>query len=93
MDDGVIVLPERLDIAAAGDLRARVLGGTGDLVLDARAVNLIATPALQVLMAARDHQSARGKALDITHMSDGFRNCLKTLGVPPARLLTAGGVQ
>lgn len=88
MDDGIIVLPARVDIAAAGTLRERILSGSGDLVLDAGAVNLVATPAVQVLMAARDHQQAQGHALRITHMSTGFRACLATLGVTTARLMT-----
>lgn len=93
IEDGVIVLPARIDMSVAGALRDTILSTPGDIALDAGSVNLIATPAVQVLMAARDHQRAQGKTLQITNMSDGFYSSLATLGITADRLLTAEDVR
>lgn len=88
--DGVFILKERLDIAGAEALRAAILAADGDLTVDAGSVHLLTTPGLQVLMAGRDHQAARGHALRVEPVSAGFRACLRTLGVPLERLQTGG---
>ncbi|SDZ46569.1 STAS domain-containing protein [Jannaschia faecimaris] len=89
--DGVIVLPERVDISAADALRDLVLADTRDLTFDAGTVALVTTPGLQVMMAARDHQKARNKTMRIVAPSTGFCACLQTLGVPIERLQTGEG--
>lgn len=90
--DGVIVLPDRMDIAAAGILRDTVLGETRDLVLDAAGVSVVTSPALQVLMATRDHQHANDKSVAISNPSSGFVASIRILGVSLSRLETGGGV-
>ncbi|CTQ50669.1 STAS domain-containing protein [Jannaschia donghaensis] len=87
--DGTIVLPERMDIGVAVALRDMVLSKTRDLILDASGVNVVMTSALQVLMAACDHQRSNDKTLAIANASRGFMASLKTLGVPFERLHTA----
>lgn len=87
---GVIVLPDRLDLGAAKRLRQACLDASGDIDIDAGAVTVATTPAFQVLMAARDRQAARGLALRLEHVSDGFASCAATLGIPLARLRTTG---
>lgn len=87
--DGVIVLPDRLDIGAAARLRDAVLAATGDVSLDAGAVSMITTPGLQVVMAARDHLRADGRRLTLRNVSSGFSACAATLGVPLDRLATS----
>lgn len=86
-----IVLPDRLDIGAAQRLREACLAAPADIAIDAGAVTVATTPALQVLMAARDHQRARGQALRFVRVSPGFAACAATLGVPLARMQTPGG--
>lgn len=88
--DGVFILKERLDIAGAEALRDALLSAKGDVRVDAGSVSLLTTPGLQVLMAGRDHQAARGHALRISPVSAGFLACLRTLGVPLERLQTGG---
>lgn len=87
--DGAIVLPARMDIAAAGVLRDAVLARTRDLVLDASDVTLLTSPALQVLMAARDHQREGNRTIRIVDPSPGFASSIAMLGVPLDRLQTA----
>ncbi|WP_179379999.1 STAS domain-containing protein [Jannaschia marina] len=87
-----IVLPERLDMAAAIRLRDDLLARAGDLALDASAVVHVTTPGLQILMAARDHQGAQDRALAITAPSSGFLDAIGTLGVSLDRLRTGGPV-
>lgn len=88
--DGLMVLPERMDISAAKKLRDAVLAETGDLVLDARAVALVTTPALQVLMAVRDHQAANDRSVIIQAPSLGFTDAIRMLGTTLDRLQTGG---
>lgn len=89
-EDGVILLPERMDIIAAGLLRTTILAEACDLVLDASEVAMMTTPAIQVVMAARDHQQEQGNSLRIEAPSPGFTAAAKTLGVPLDRMQTAG---
>lgn len=88
--NGPFILKERLDISGAEALRAVILAADGDLTIDAGAVSIVTTPGLQVLMAGRDHQASKGHALHLRPVSDGFRACLRTLGVPLDRLRTGG---
>ena len=87
---GAFVLRERLDIAGAEALRDAILTADGDLTVDAGAVALLTTPGLQVLMAGRDHMAAQGHALQVAPVSQGFRACLRTLGIPLDRIQTSG---
>lgn len=88
--DGAIVLPDRLDLAAAGRLRLACLDAPGDIAIDAGAVTVATTPAFQVLIAARDRQAARGLGFRIEPVSEGFASCARTLGVPISRLRCPG---
>lgn len=88
--DGATILPERMDIAAARLLRDTVLSDTADLVLDARAVCVVTTPALQVLMAVRDHQQINDRTVAIEAPSTGFIDSIRMLGVSMERLQTRG---
>ena len=81
-------LPGRLDLAAAVALRSDFVDHAGDLILDASDVSLITTPALQLLMALRDRQAARGDELRIASPSDEFLACIRTLGVRLNRIQT-----
>ena len=89
-EGGAIVLPARSDTPVAVALRDRILAAEGDVTLDARAVSVLTTPVLQVLMAGRDHLAGRGRALAIVAPSDGFEASLRTLGVPFDRVRTSG---
>lgn len=88
--NGTIALPDRFDIGAAPRLRQALLSASGDVSLDASRVTIVTTPALQVLMAARDHLSGQGRALSIDAPSPCFLACIETLGVPMKRIVTAG---
>ena len=88
--DDTIVLPERMDLATAGRLRAAILAAAGDVVLDAAGVDIMTSPGIQVLMAARNRQRERGRSLRLAAPSAGFSACAATLGVPLARLETTG---
>lgn len=88
--DGATALPERMDIAAARLLRDAVLARTADHVFDARDVSIVTTPALQVLMAIRDHQLGNDRQISITAPSTGFIQSIRTLGISLDRLQTGG---
>ena len=79
-------LPPRLDLAATGALHARLSAATGDCMLDASAVELLTTPALQVLMAAGDRARARSTTLALRTPSPAFTECLTLLGVADGRI-------
>ena len=86
--DGVIVLPERLDISTAGLVRDIVVTRTGDLVFDAASVTLVTTPGLQVLMAVRDYQIGNGASVRFENVTTGFKASIRILGVTLERLQT-----
>lgn len=84
--DATIQLPARLDIAAAGRLRDWYLGLSCDAVLDASAVDVVTTPALQVMMAGRDWLRDRGFGVRIDGPTSDFLASLTVLGTSLARL-------
>ena len=86
----VVVLPARVDLVAAKSLHEALLGAQGDVGLDAQDVTILSTPALQVIMAGRDHFAAGGRQLRIAAPSDAFLSCLRTLGVPFERIQPDG---
>ena len=86
----VVVLPARVDLVAAKSLHATLLDADGDVGLDARDVTMLSTPALQVILAGRDHFAAGGRELRIAAPSDGFISCVRTLGVPLERIQPDG---
>ncbi|MEM9796617.1 MAG: STAS domain-containing protein [Pseudomonadota bacterium] len=88
--DGRLRLPPRLDMQRAPALRDWFLAREDDTVLDASDVEVLTTPALQVLMAARDHLQSHGHGLTLQNPSDALCGCLQMLGVPLQRLVTSG---
>lgn len=89
-DRDAIALPDRLDIGAAGPLRALLAARDGNVVLDASGSSIVTTPGAQVLMAFRDHQALRGRTVTLRSASRPFLACLATLGISPDRLQTEG---
>ncbi len=87
-ETGVLRLPERAEISIAAELRETILAARCDISIDAEDVNVLTTPVVQVLMAARNHQRDAGHAFTIDRTSPSFRSCLKKLGVDQARLTT-----
>ncbi|WP_220749389.1 STAS domain-containing protein [Jannaschia pagri] len=81
-----MVLPPRVDIASAGDVRTWFLDLTTDARLDASSVEVVTTPGLQVLMAGRDHLNRQSLRLTIDAPSAAFLSCLQALGTPLVRL-------
>ncbi|WP_371153919.1 STAS domain-containing protein [Jannaschia sp. 2305UL9-9] len=79
-------LPSRLDITTAGALRDWFLACQTDGRLNGALVEVVTTPALQVLMAGRDHLRDAGHALSIDAPSAAFLGCLSTLGTDLSRL-------
>jgi chemotaxis protein CheX len=78
-----MVLPDTLDLKAAGPLTTALLAGRGqDLSLDGRAVQRLGAQCLQVLLAARATWAADGHALTITDPSPEFAEAAAQLGAP-----------
>lgn len=87
MSDNVptLRLGSRLDIVAAEALQVELLelAPTQDeLTIDARDVELIDTPAIQVLLAAAAHQLDRGARFLVTNPSEAFLAAMALIGMP-----------
>lgn len=83
---GAVRLPARLDLAVAAPLRQalRDLLDTNTRVsIDAAAVERVATPCVQVLMAAAREARARGVGFAIGQPSPAFAEALADLGIGP----------
>jgi len=66
-DERAVVLPRRLDVATSADVRASLHaaldGGTGDLVIDLRDVEVVDAAGLGVLVGARRRAIDSGRAV------------------------------
>jgi hypothetical protein len=80
------VLPPRQALAGAPALLALMRDAPGALTLDASRVEVVTTPALQVMLAGGDAIRAAGGCFAITNASPAARRCLEELGVTLARL-------
>jgi len=77
-------LASRLDVVAAEELHAQVLKRVSDddpLSIDARDVELVDTPAIQVLLAAAAHQLDRGARFLVINPSTAFAEAMTLLGL------------
>jgi|LULE01.1.fsa_nt_gb chemotaxis protein CheX len=84
---GTLFLPGKLDLRAAGPLRAALLSERGaDLVLDAAQVNHLGALSLQVIRAAAKTWSEAGHSLTLTNVSTDLADQLALLGFSPATL-------
>ncbi|PVZ47848.1 STAS domain-containing protein [Thalassobacter stenotrophicus] len=86
----VIALPARVDLSASIDLRDRLLSGSSDVTIDASSVNILTTPGLQVLLAAKPHLAADSRALTIDAPSAEFLSCLTSFGTDLSAIQTEG---
>ncbi|MEM7710522.1 MAG: STAS domain-containing protein [Pseudomonadota bacterium] len=87
-------LPARSDLSSARHLRDAVLAGDGKLVLRAGDVEVLTSPVLQVLMAARRGLASEGRHIALTSASPAFDDCLLALGASRLDICTideAGG--
>ena len=89
----VIALPPRVDLSASIDLRDRLLSGSGDVAIDASAVNILTTPGLQVLLAAKPYLAADSRAMVIDAPSTEFLACLSDFGTDLSAVQTKGDAQ
>ncbi|MCW3780119.1 STAS domain-containing protein [Defluviimonas salinarum] len=86
-----LTLPARLDLTAAGPLQDALLSHRGAaLNVDAGAVEHLDTPCLQVLLAAAAEWRALRQHLDVTPMSEAFRDALRSFGLTPPDLAAHG---
>ena len=89
----VIALPARVDLSASIDLRDRLLSSSSDVTIDASGVNILTTPGLQVLLAAKPHLAADSRVLTIDAPSAEFLTCLADFGTALSAIQTEGAVQ
>lgn len=83
-DFATMVLPPRLNTAAAEQLREAFLAHRGSqLLVRADAVEQVGGLCLQVLLSARTTWARDNCALAYDGMSEAFRSDLRTLGVDP----------
>jgi chemotaxis protein CheX len=84
MSGDVLLLPERLDLAAAAPLAEALRARAGrDLVLDAKAVSHIGAMGLQVLRSAAKSWASSGHRLELRNLSDACTDQLALLGYAP----------
>ncbi len=82
-----LMLKERLDSQAAGDLRGEILAAEGaDLTLNASAVTFLGGLCLELLMCARQVWEASGHAFSIEAPSEAFAENLSRFGLTPGAL-------
>lgn len=85
-DAGALRLPARLDLAMAAPLRQALrdsLDATSRMIVDAAEVERVATPCVQVLMAAAGEARARGIGFAVRQPSVAFAEALADLGIGP----------
>ena len=79
----VVVLPEVLDLRAAGPLAQRILGFQGrPLTIDASGVERLGGLCLQVLLSARLSWAVDRLPLTIVNPSKAFLDSLELFGAP-----------
>ena len=84
MNTKTIVLPNILDLKAAGPLTEKLLPLRGnDLLIDASQVERLGGQCLQVLISAVATWHSDGATADILNPSDGFVEGLAMLGMRP----------
>ena len=79
-----IALPEILDLSAAEPLKAaleKALAGGRSFKLDAKNVERLSTPCIQVLLAAKRAMKDAGMSFTLTSPSDAFIDTFNDLGV------------
>jgi anti-anti-sigma regulatory factor len=78
-----LALPSVLDAAAASDLTPAVrdAAAAGDLRIDAQAVDRIATPGIQLLLAAARAVRADGRVFEIANPTPALATALRLAGV------------
>lgn len=86
----VIALPSRVDLGASIALRDQLLSTSSDVTIDAAAVNILSTPGLQVLLAAKAHLAADKRSLKVDTPSPEFIACLTDFGTNIDNLQTEG---
>jgi chemotaxis protein CheX len=90
MNTKTVVLPNILDLKAAGPLTEKLIPLRGhDLLVDASQVERLGGQCLQVLVSAAATWQADGATADILNPSDGFVEGLATLGMRPEDLFGA----
>ncbi|PWJ15859.1 STAS domain-containing protein [Jannaschia seohaensis] len=85
-EDTALTLAPRQDLGSARRLRDWFLAQSGDVTVDATAVEIVTTPALQVLLAGTDHVRSQGGSVEIRCPSAAFTRCLADLGCTVDRL-------
>ncbi|MEM8851117.1 MAG: STAS domain-containing protein [Pseudomonadota bacterium] len=83
-----IDLPKRSDLTSAGALRKTLLTAEVGVVLRAGEVELLTSPVLQVLMAARRDYGERGRDITLVAASSAFDDCLTVLGASRGDICT-----
>lgn len=82
--DTVMELPNLLDMAAAESLRERLLErvlGVGAVVVGGEAVDRVATPCLQVLLAAALSARSRGVTFELRSPSSALVHAMTDAGI------------
>ncbi|QMU57661.1 MAG: STAS domain-containing protein [Boseongicola sp.] len=88
-DKGVIVLPPKMDTAAAGNLHRILSENAGqDLTLDTSQTEMLGARCLEVLLNARHHWAARGHSIEMTPPGKDMLGCLTRFGLTPDALAT-----
>ena len=85
-EDAGLTLAPRQDIGAARRLRDWFLAQDGDVRIDATAVEVVTTPAVQVLIAGSDLIRRKGGKFEVDRPSAAFTRCLADLGCTLGRL-------
>jgi chemotaxis protein CheX len=94
MNTKTVVLPNILDLKAAGPLTEKLLPLRGhDLLIDASQVERVGGQCLQVLISAASTWQADGATADILNPSDGFVEGLAALGMRPEDLFSSSEEQ
>lgn len=77
------LLPAKMDVHAASELKTWLLGTTPPVDLSAADVESLSTPGLQILLAAQAHFRTRKAQFTITDPSKAFTDALEDFGLSP----------
>lgn len=83
MKPNTITLDAIMDLTAAEGLKQQLLealSGESSLVIDVSGVDFIATPCVQLLLAAQMSAKKAGGFLKFTNMTPAFHSAVKDLG-------------
>jgi chemotaxis protein CheX len=90
MSQGVLILPQNLDLMAASVLHSDVLARRGrPLAIDASNVQRFGGLCLQILLSAKREWDASGYAFEIAARSRDFDECARLMGADALFGLTA----